>query len=264
MVKNGAERTYSYKGLKASGDYCYRPKEGIFRNIFNSDLLVCTSSEVMEYYEPGEKVIVTSGTADDGVFETHYDNMGVESEVVHESRSFQDETMNATVEWSLELGQMSFFPFFIPYAIPQSAGVTMNYETMSTHVTTKTVTFPCLLKKVTRTVNGVKNVSENLVFDKFTGNPVVVNTYDEFDTHLKSSSDYTHDGAYTVMNIPASHVYSGMGQKSQNDRSLIGGSNYSMEIDNSDMSAPFITITPTNHADLCNLGKSFPLEICCE
>ncbi len=255
-----SEKVYVYKG-KTDGDK-YLSKDSFLHEFFIDKAMTCTYSKEIEYYKPGEKVQVSTGKVIDGVLQTEYNNMGVENETVHESRSVSNYTFKGNVEVSLELGTAGII--FIPYVLA-SGGVSFDNEKLCTHVTTKVTTFPCIQKKVSVSKNGVKAISENLVFDKYTGNPIVVKSYDEYDTYSKNrnGNSYQHDGSYTNVIIPASHVYEGMGQKSQNDRfqyrsSLM--SSIDIESHFTIASGHYITIrdaSNNNSTLLCNLAKTF-------
>jgi hypothetical protein len=258
-----SEKVYVYKGEIDVDKYL--SKSSFLQQFFVDKAMTCTYSKEIEYYKPGEKVQVSTGKVIDGVLQSEYNNMGVENETVHESRSVSDYTFKGDIEVSLELGIASLV--FLPYVLG-SGGLSFDNEKLCTHVTTKVTTFPCIQKKVSVSKNGVKAISENLVFDKYTGNPIVVKSYDEYDTYSKNRNEnsYQHDGSYTNVIIPASHAYEGMGQKSQNERfkygeCITGGAAKSISLESQFTIALghylSINVGSNSQVDLCNLSKTF-------
>lgn len=254
-----SEKVYTYKGEKDENKYL--TKDSFLKLFFDINKRTCTFSKDIEYFKPGEKVMVSTGKVENGLIQSEYNNMGVESEVVHESRAITDDDFMADIEMNFEAGTVDGI-IWVPEITNFSFGVNLNFEKLCTHVTTKVTTFPCIQKKVTVTKNGITAVSENLVFDKFTGNPIVVKSYDEYDTYSKNRNDnsYNHDGSYTNVIIPASHVYDGMGQKSQNDRYVCSNNSQQSIMSNYSTSlGHYLTISSnsTNSNLICNLGKTF-------
>jgi hypothetical protein len=88
-------------------------------------------------------------------------------------------------------------PFPISYVSKISASGYVNEQILRTHVTSKVINYSVLPKKVTTRSNGIVHVSENLVFDKYTGKPVITRSMDDFDKPyinqtFMASWDYTN------------------------------------------------------------------------
>jgi hypothetical protein len=105
-------------------------------------------------------------------------------------------------------------PFFwgIPLPIPHWP-VKNNNETrlFRSACILKTVQYTGILDKVVKTVNGSTVTSSNLIYDKYTGEPVVTQTNNEFD-----------DPVYNV-NLPAYWVYQKMGGAYKNLNTQLEG-----------------------------------------
>jgi len=160
------------------------------------------------YFQPGEKIPVMGS-----LNAITLDDMGKETEVIFESRKTRDESNDLAIEFDTDVGicivpipQYSIMPSF-----------TRTVSKLSSHVTTKVVRYPAIQKSVKTYADGIYHLSENLAFNKQTGQPVLTRTTDGYnDLNLQQSSK--HEGTYMTYTFPASSEYKSMGQKARNER----------------------------------------------
>ncbi len=172
-----------------------------------------SSSTEYEYFAPGEKLPVLK---DDGNID--WKELGKETEVVMETRGVEDITFDVSTELDMSMGILPpvvYIPNF-------SFSMSLSYaeKRLYTHVTSKVVNFPAIQKKVIQTQDGIKHVTENTMFSRFTGKPVKTITYDGFDTKNLEQS-LTHNGIYTNYQIPGYTKYRELGQKAINQKLVI-------------------------------------------
>ena len=173
-----------------------------------------TSRQQYEYFEPGEKIPMMYGIGD-----IREEYPGKESEIVMEIRSVSDITNDLNIE-----GDASVALFLIPIPfVSAMPSYTYSESKLFTHVTTKVISYPVVLKKIIVSQDGITQTSEYLAFDPNTGNPVVTKTYDGFNG-LNLSESTNHEGFYLNYGIPAAFYYPQMGQKAINERSVISAS----------------------------------------
>ena len=99
-------------------------------------------------------------------------------------------------------------PFFFGTRI--SASIKESETLYRSHVLNKIISRPSVLKKKTVAQNGISHVTENLIFDRYTGDPVITRQYDEYNNSMISQ------------NIPASWFYDGMRSKSIGEGEVFG------------------------------------------
>jgi hypothetical protein len=163
------------------------------------------AEESYEYLKPGEsvKVMDENKAVSNAV-------IGKETEMLAEAREVYDESdgLNVDVDVSA-IGMLTPTPPPILVPIVYVKGVSfsgyLNENKYRTHVVTKIVSFPAMIKKVTNKADGITHITENVVYDKYTGNPVVVKSYDDFKQNVISQD------------FMASWDYKEMSAKSQNE-----------------------------------------------
>jgi hypothetical protein len=179
-----------------------------------------SASEEYSYFLPGQKVPMFRGIND-----VVLEDPGKETEVVMESRSVEDVAVDGSAEIDVDLG---LFAIPIPEA---SLFVQCSYgqSKLRTHVTTKVIRYPAIVRSVTSFRDGVYHFAENIAFNPDNGQPVGVRTADGYDAlTLQQSSN--HVGSYTAWTFPASGQYPAMGQKGANERLHIrSGDRYLIE-----------------------------------
>lgn len=211
------------------------------------------ASQSYEYFNAGEKVPMHYGM--DKPLQD--ESPGKEMEVVFEGRSIEDETIDATIQGDLSttIGTPTV-PFIT--VMPQ---LTYGSNYLRTHVTTKIISYPPILKKVVVFKDGATHTTENTAFDPNTGNALITKTYDGFDAlTLKNSTD--HDGSYYAYSIPADQKYSAMGQKSWNEGKLVRSNNGCLKLLKKEEAGGgdyYITVTSMNNDPqcTCNIHERF-------
>ncbi len=176
-----------------------------------NDLLI--SEQSYTYFEPGDMVPMVHELGKDPVMEYP----GKEVEVVMEKRRVDDFTVSGGVAGDLTL-VFAFIPVLIPSAFPT---VDLSQETLQTHVTTKVIRYPAIVKSTRMFRDGVQHVSQNIGFDPASGRPILTKTTDGYDKMLLGGSTVPQNGAYYSAVVPAWQPYSVMGQLAERERLVI-------------------------------------------
>ncbi|MEM7106688.1 MAG: hypothetical protein AAF519_00585 [Bacteroidota bacterium] len=168
-------------------------KEANYTGEYTPDLASATAITEQEYkyFQPDEAIPVTSDLS----LGVTYENPGKEIDITFADKAIIEEQYDANVEVDISVG---IIPFIIPIFIPQAnAAPSLNHTRMELYkqVTTKVIKYPVFVKEVITRKDGVEHRQENLAFDKYTGKPVSVRSYDEF------------VGSYLSQSIPASWKY---------------------------------------------------------
>lgn len=172
------------------------------------------SSTVNEYFEPGEEVPVMTTFNSDPVLKP----MGQEMELTFETRSTKDVKDDGNVEGDITAGVIFGIPVPFAAVVPS---LTFSRTELYTHVTTKVVRYPVVLKSVTTVTNGVQQKQENIAFDGNNGQPLIVRTTDHYNGLKLAGSSTGHEGKMTSYSIPASHEYPSMGQKAVGEHMIL-------------------------------------------
>ncbi len=175
-----------------------------------------TASEIYEYFEPDDDVTVMGNNR---ITKTRkMAEMGRTVEILSEPRQVADYTFSGTVSVDVSIGgpmvSTTAGPTLVPAPISTNTkgGGAVVENVLRSHVTSKIIKYPSLLKKVTRTVNGISSESDNLVFDDNTGDPVVVLSKDDF------------HGTYLSQDFKGSWEYPNLRSKFYNQNLIISGS----------------------------------------
>ena len=179
---------------------------------------VASSEQSYEYFEPGEPIPVLETSHAEPVLS--YASPGKEIEVVSEGKEMLDKIFDASAQLDASFGMIFFPPIFATAAV--QANITKHR--VKTHVTSKVVRYPTLLKKMTSTQDGIENVEETIAFSRLTGQPVVQKSMDGYHGLVleQAKSDVaqptgTHDRSFYSYVWPAAMDYPGMAQKSLNE-----------------------------------------------
>lgn len=201
-----------------------------------------TSMQKYEYYLPGESIPMFYGIGD-----IRNEYPGKEMEIVMEKRHISDISNDLNIEADANIGLL-LIPLPFASAMPS---YTYSESKISTHVTTKLISYPVIQKRITASQDGITQTTENIAFDIYSGKPVVTKTYDGFnDLDLQQSA--SHDGYYVNYAIPASYYYSSMRPKALSERKIIyAASGYTMNI-----ASGRINFTATTGC-LCDAMKGF-------
>lgn len=136
------------------------------------------SEESYVYYEPGEpvKVIDEQNVVSSSV-------IGKEGEILSEMNQVYDLGISGSlgVDFTLASGTAGPYPFAFGVPSISSFSGSLSEEILRTHVTSKIISYARIVKEVRNLTDGVINITRNTVFDKFTGQPVVVESVDDFE-----------------------------------------------------------------------------------
>ncbi len=174
-----------------------------------------SSQQKYEYTAIGEKVDVMDNT---GNITNQY--LGRQEQVAMEMKQVKDETFNFGIQADPSLGLLGPFPIpsvsFLPY-------LNYNDKEYNRHVTSKVVRYATFVKKIETTQDNVRTITENLVFDGNTGQPVITRTGDGYDALTLAGGGSAHNGKYINYTLPAAKVYRQMGQKATGERYVLEG-----------------------------------------
>jgi hypothetical protein len=121
--------------------------------------------------------------------------IGVESDVVADSRQFTTENYSGGVNLNLDVFKVGLIPIPVPTGIPSYERETTDFQS---GVIVRVINTYGILKSTTAYEEGATLRTENTLFDSETGEVVMTKTQNEFD-------DYIHSTTY-----PAHWVYDGM------------------------------------------------------
>ncbi|MBS1914304.1 MAG: hypothetical protein JST22_20105 [Bacteroidetes bacterium] len=175
------------------------------------------TQQVFTYFQPGEKIPVVHrfGTT------PSLEYLGREEEVVMEQRRVDDQTFAGGLAGDVDI-VFAFIPIIIPSAFPD---LDITEELLQTHVTTKIIRYPAIVKSTLTVRDGVSHLSENIGFDPESGRPVLVRTSDGYNNLTVGSSSTAHQGYYYAATIPASQQYSDLGQLAEREGLVITSNN---------------------------------------
>lgn len=172
---------------------------------------------VIEYYQPGDRVDVMD--EDHNITEIEYTDMGRATDLYSETREVLDHAVGGGGGIDVTTGAFAigppFFPIPIPLTLPISTTspgdfkASFSEQIMRSHVTTKTVNYPAMVKSIYEKKDGNEHLTTNTVFDNHTGAPVVTKSEDDF------------KGAYWNQVMKASWEYGGMTGKYKNEGLVI-------------------------------------------
>lgn len=193
---NGKQKNSSVYG----GDY------------FDPNTWLTSASNQYSYYEPTDSIPLFQGFGESIV----YGIVGKEMDVAMESRSI----MNDVYDLHLS-GDLTFPWTFTDAQLSAAASGGIAFSKLNTHVITKVISYPAILKNVVSYADGVYHRSENIAFSAETGEPVITKTYDSYDKLSLGDPAQKQIGVYHNYSFPASLQYPQLGKKSQNARTLL-------------------------------------------
>jgi hypothetical protein len=189
-----------------------------------------STETIYEYFDTGHPIPMKGGLGE-GVY---HDFPGKEIDVTFAHKSVKDELYDINIEADGNFGIGFIIPIPFVSAMPSLTHTNME---MHTHVTSKVVRYPAILKGTRTTRDGIVHRTENLVFDKYTGKPLVVRSYDEF------------KGVFVSQEIPASWEYESMKPKAMDEKKVIAGVNLG-----NDDKGDFLSFAT---GDVCELMSKF-------
>lgn len=179
---------------------------GDFSSLTSLSNAVPVSSETYEYFEPGSTIPVMS--KDGGSIENI--KVGREADITMANKMVKDDLYDISLEGDINVNWV--FPPIIT-AIAGIPSITTTSSKMYSHAISKIIRYPSILKKVTSMQDGITHVNENIAFDKFTGKPIAVRSFDEF------------KGGYLKYDTKASWAYENMRGKAENEGKVLSISN---------------------------------------
>jgi len=212
-----------------------------------------SSSQEYVYFAPGEPIPMMH----DVTGELTYENPGKEMEVVSEGRSVEDVTIDGKLSGDVGIGFIPFLPF-VTFWGSGFGTFTYSEEKMRTHVTSKVVRYPVILRKTIARQDGITHVTENVAFNPETGTPVETRTTDGYAGLTLEKSPSGHDRVYTAYSLPASQEYTAMGQKAATERAVLTSVPSELEITKAFQgSSHYLSIAFKTPGAVCNLLDIF-------
>lgn len=207
------------------------------------------AEEIYEYFQNGDQIKIMDENL--VITEVPFTRiMGKEAEILSEMREVADVASGGTAGVDLTFGPSVwlFGTFLVPvpsyFPTKVDVGFYVHEKILRTHVTSKIVTYPAILKRVTNMSDGVKNITENMVFDKFSGSPVLVKSYDDF------------KGTYLNHDFMASWNYENMRSKSLNQKVKSVGASFS-----TDAQGPYVQVSGACGGELGKFVKGDFIEM---
>lgn len=187
---------------------------GVFANLI--------SSVETDYFGEGEQLPIMSkpdGSVQVGMVGA-YQPLGQEVNVCMETRQIRDRMNNGTVELDTDVSAL-----LIPFP-SVSAMVTVSHtlNKAATHTITKVARYPGIVKRTRTFKDGIYHVTQNIAFDRQTGNPTVVRSHDGFFpvADLQAANlNVAGEGIYTSVSVPGSMVYECLGQAAAGERKAL-------------------------------------------
>lgn len=175
---------------------------------------VPTSRTSYEYYnldDPDNNKVDLMGNGLVIATDIPYQLLGKESEILSELRRVNDVSVSANVDVDVTTGFYSgVLPTALPYLFPAfyatrvRGGLSLVQRKFKTHVTSKIISYPSLLKKVTTVSDDITHTNTYEVFDINSGQAVVTRSYDDF------------KGTYLSQDFKGSWSYDQLGSKFKN------------------------------------------------
>lgn len=163
------------------------------------------SGEDYEYFEPGESISTWDGR------ELKSNQFpGKQVDIISEVSSISDDATDLNLELDITI-TLSWLPIPYPTVVPSFNYKHIAYNCFST---SKVIKYPAILKKKRSYGDGVLTETENLVFNPYTGEPLLIKMTDGFDKLLLGENKETHNGSIYNLSIPANFQYKEMGPKS--------------------------------------------------
>jgi hypothetical protein len=165
--------------------------------------------ETYEYTKIGEPVRVM-----DEDKRVTWKVLGKESEVFAERKEVYDFGTGLSTGIDLTLGAWTVppaLPIVIVYPTSVKISAYVSEQILRSHVTSKVVSYSVMPKTTTILSDGVVHITENMVYDKFTGNPVITRSTEDFNK------------SYTNQTFLASWDYPNYQSKALNERLYVEG-----------------------------------------
>lgn len=170
-----------------------------------------TLETTYEYYEPGERVNVMHYNSTDRKYVVAKKAMGKEVDITLAMQATRDETFNLNVEFDIS--------FIGPPSVLVCVSPSFSYtqQGLSSHMTTKVISYPVILKAVETRQNMAVSRTEHLAFNAHTGAPILTRITDGFhNLYLDKNPNIRNEGYVYSWTLPAAWYYADMGQRANN------------------------------------------------
>ncbi|MEP7219632.1 MAG: hypothetical protein ABI876_11985, partial [Bacteroidota bacterium] len=166
-----------------------------------------------QYFQPGEKIPLIERITDS----VTYGNVGKTMEVVSESKNALDYVNDFSIQVDVTA------PWAIPIVPSFSGALRANTtdHSLSTHVISKIIQYPAIVKSVLTYGDGMYHLAENVAFSKTTGQPLITHSSDGYDKLILQKSPSGHKGGYFSFTISGTEYYPQLAPKTLNQRAKI-------------------------------------------
>ncbi len=192
-------------------------------NSQNFDESAFSSKTIYNYSELGKKIktLVFDGVND--VFKMEVLSPGTEEDYTIYSSVVKERLFNVNFEADINITIVKFSITFAPT-------ITYSDQILRQYVVSKVLRQSSYLLGVTNITDGVVQTTQNLAFDRYTGEPVLTQTFDGYGSenngiYTEAGGSTKHKGTYYSLNLPAYWMYPSMGpvsQSSLNTNQLVG------------------------------------------
>lgn len=172
---------------------------------YEDDWMTSASTEY-DYFLPGDSIPLLRYAGDT----IRYGWPGKTMEVVHAHRRSGSYLDDAKGEVDVGLAYYSGFPYFM-----------VENSELNTHVTSKVIHYPAILRGVASYADGNYEYRENVAFDPQTGSASVVRTRDAFHGLALDQSPSGHEGSYRSYGFRAMDVHPEFGPVAANEGAVI-------------------------------------------
>jgi hypothetical protein len=101
---------------------------------------------------------------------------GREVDITSAQKAVKDNMVDINFETDTDVA-IFFWPMFYATVFPC---ITRSQSELYTHVTTKVIRYPAVIRRIETTQDGIKHITENIAFDQLSGQPVQTRETDEF------------------------------------------------------------------------------------
>nr|MBA3682822.1 hypothetical protein [Bacteroidota bacterium] len=172
-----------------------------------------TSKTTYNYSQPGEpiKALVMDQS---GFFQKQELRAGTEQDYCIFSSTVNELNLeiNFEIDLNISFGAPPIGITLMPTHFPK---ITFASNVLKQHATSRIINQTSFLLSTTNITDGVAQTTENIAFDRYTGDPVFTRTYDGYVSNNKkifteNSGSPKQEGYYYALNIPASWAYPAM------------------------------------------------------
>lgn len=216
-------KKYSFHG-KMKSTKTYSASSYDVENMLSPDSRALVSGQVYEYFGMKSNGVINHNEMNLPVMTNLHTigtkALGVEMDVSTETRQIDEDYYHGNLSFDVTVG---FFGFtVVPFAAVFPTITTMTGE-LKTHVTSKVIKYPAVVKRTISYQDGIWHGTENLAFNEHSGQPLITRTWDSYDKVDVNfgGTDEIHSGAYTQYNVPAYWEYANMDQKAKGEGYII-------------------------------------------